>query len=122
MLRFFSKMHIALYSKKRFADFLHRRDELKDYMDLLVRNFNLDTTKSLMCRDTVSVGYDGKMFDCDFNQQLGYGIGSNEVHSGGKTVFDIETLTDLKSEEIINDNHCFGCTAGMGSSWQGTTA
>lgn len=101
---------------KRFADFLHRRDELKDYMDLLVRNFNLDTTKSLMCRDTVSVGYDGKMFDCDFNQQLGYGIGSNEVHSGGKTVFDIETLTDLKSEEIINDNHCFGCTAGMGSS------
>jgi len=46
---------------KRFADFLHRRGELKEYMDLLVRNFNADTTKSLMCLDTVSVGYDGKV-------------------------------------------------------------
>mmetsp|Transcript_27380 Transcript_27380/g.40446 ORF Transcript_27380/g.40446 Transcript_27380/m.40446 type:complete len:468 (-) Transcript_27380:230-1633(-) len=101
---------------KRFADFLHRRGELKDYMDLLVRNFNLDTTDSLMCRDTVSIGYDGKVFDCDFNQQLGYGLGTDKVHEGGKTVFDIETLTDLKDDAIVNDNHCFGCTAGMGSS------
>ena len=55
---------------KRFTDFLYRRDELKDYMDLLVRNFNGDTVDNLMCRNTVSVGYDGKMFDCDFNQQV----------------------------------------------------
>lgn len=46
---------------KRFADFLHRRDELKDYLDLLVRNFNADTTTSLMCLNTVSVGHDGKV-------------------------------------------------------------
>ena len=46
---------------KRFADFLHRRGELKEYMDLLVRNFNIDTTKSLMCLDTVSIGHDGKV-------------------------------------------------------------
>jgi radical SAM/Cys-rich protein len=46
---------------KRFTDFLYRRDELKDYMDLLVRNFNVDTTKSLMCLNTISVGYDGKV-------------------------------------------------------------
>lgn len=46
---------------KRFADFLYRRGELKEYMDLLVRNFNLDTTNSLMCLDTVSVGWDGKV-------------------------------------------------------------
>jgi hypothetical protein len=46
---------------KRFADFLHRRDELKDYMEMLVRNFNPDTTKNLMCLNTVSVGYDGKV-------------------------------------------------------------
>jgi Protein of unknown function (DUF3641) len=46
---------------KRFADFLHRRDELKDYMELLVRNFNPDATTSLMCLDTVSVGYNGKV-------------------------------------------------------------
>ena len=62
---------------KRFADFLHRRGELEEYMDLLVRNFNLDTTENLMCMETVSVGWDGKIYDCDFNQQLGFGIGSD---------------------------------------------
>ena len=85
-------------------------------MDLLVRNFNLDTTQSLMCTNTVSIGYDGKIFDCDFNQQLGYGVGSDEIHEGGTTVFDVDSLNDLLKEKIINDNHCFGCTAGMGSS------
>lgn len=57
-----------------------------------------------------------KVFDCDFNQQLGYGIGTDEIHEGGKTVFDIESYTDLMKDPIKNDNHCFGCTAGMGSS------
>lgn len=57
-----------------------------------------------------------QVFDCDFNQQLGYGLGTDKVHEGGKTVFDLETLTDLKDDAIVNDNHCFGCTAGMGSS------
>lgn len=101
---------------KRFADFLHRRDELKDYMDLLVRNFNSDTTTSLMCLNTVSVGFDGKVFDCDFNQQLGFGIGADVAHEGGVSVFDLESLVDLQKYAITNDNHCFGCTAGMGSS------
>jgi len=94
---------------KRFADFLHRRDELEDYMDLLVRNFNVGTLSSLMCLNTVSVDYNGNIFDCDFNQQLGNSI-------AGKTVFDISSLTELKKHDITNDNHCFGCTAGMGSS------
>ena len=52
----------------------------------------------------------------DFNQQLGIGIGSSELHADGKNVFDIVSLDDLKSDCIQNDNHCFGCTAGMGSS------
>jgi len=101
---------------KRFADFLHRRNELKDYMDLLVRNFNTDTTTQLMCLNTVSVGHDGKVFDCDFNQQLGFPIGSNGIYQGGLSVFDLESLQDLVNYDIHNDNHCFGCTAGMGSS------
>jgi len=94
---------------KRFADFLHRRDELKDYMDLLVRNFNTGTLSSLMCLNTVSVDYNGKIFDCDFNQQLGNSI-------DGQTVFDISSLDELQKHDITTDNHCFGCTAGMGSS------
>jgi len=101
---------------KRFTDFLYRRNELKDYMDLLVRNFNSDTMDSLMCKNTISVGYDGRIFDCDFNQQLGYTIGANDEFVGGKTVFDINSLNDLQFDTIKNDNHCFGCTAGMGSS------
>jgi radical SAM/Cys-rich protein len=106
---------------KRFADFLHRRGELQEYMDLLVRNFNIDTTESLMCRNTVSIGWDGKIYDCDFNQQLGVGVGGNtdeggDSSSGKKTVFDIGKLDELRDESIAFDNHCYGCTAGMGSS------
>jgi hypothetical protein len=115
---------------KRFADYLHRRGELKEYMDLLVRNFNIDTTESLMCLNTVSVRYDGKIFDCDFNQQLGYGILPNKEEEfagitrseGGLSVFDLTSLTDLQTYSIRTDNHCFGCTAGKGSSCQGATA
>lgn len=99
---------------KRFADFLYRRGELKEYMDLLVRNFNLDTTQSLMCLDTVNIGWDGKLYDCDFNQQLGFAIGANnendESHEGGKSIFDIDSFMDLQNDGIKNDNHCFGCT------------
>jgi radical SAM/Cys-rich protein len=101
---------------KRFADYLHRRGELQTYMELLVQNFNAETVDSVMCVDTVSVGWDGKVYDCDFNQQLGYTAGDK-----GLTVFDLETL-DLSQYAIQTDKHCFGCTAGMGSSCQGTTA
>mmetsp|Transcript_20072 Transcript_20072/g.55806 ORF Transcript_20072/g.55806 Transcript_20072/m.55806 type:complete len:532 (-) Transcript_20072:710-2305(-) len=101
---------------KRFADFLHRRGELAEYMDLLVRNFNPDTVGQLMCLDTINIGWDGKIYDCDFNQQLGYAIGVDSIHRGGKTVFDIESLDDLRDVRVRTDNHCFGCTAGMGSS------
>jgi len=101
---------------KRFADFLHRRGELQDYMDLLVRNFNPDTVEKLMCLDMISVGWDGKMYDCDFNQQLGYAVGVDSIHKGGKTVFDVDSLNDLLDVRIRTDSHCFGCTAGMGSS------
>ena len=101
---------------KRFADFLHRRGELQEYMDLLVRNFNKDTVANLMCLDTISVGWDGKMYDCDFNQQMGYTVGVDSSHRDGKSVFDIESLDELTNVRIRTDNHCFGCTAGMGSS------
>jgi radical SAM/Cys-rich protein len=108
---------------KRFADYLHQRNELAQYMELLVNSFNPDTLESVMCRDTVSVDYDGRIFDCDFNQQLGYGIMSDGGPSAKReiTVFDIHTLTTLEEYPIRVDNHCFGCTAGMGSSCQGTT-
>mmetsp|Transcript_14164 Transcript_14164/g.20932 ORF Transcript_14164/g.20932 Transcript_14164/m.20932 type:complete len:450 (+) Transcript_14164:26-1375(+) len=117
---------------KRFADFLHRRGELNEYMELLVRNFNPSALKGLMCKDTVSVGWDGRIFDCDFNQQMGMGMGTSNTNSRapehlkqkleGYSVFDIETLDELRGTDILLESHCFGCTSGMGSSCQGVTA
>jgi hypothetical protein len=57
-----------------------------------------------------------QIYDCDFNQQLGYAVGVDSIHRGGRTVFDIQSLDDLMDAPIRTDNHCFGCTAGMGSS------
>jgi hypothetical protein len=57
-----------------------------------------------------------QIYDCDFNQQLGYAVGVDSIHRGGKSVFDLESLEELIDVRIRTDNHCFGCTAGMGSS------
>merc|ERR1719245_2420793 len=51
---------------KRFADYLYRNQQLEEYMNLLVSSFNVDTVDNLMCLDLISVGYDGKVYDCDF--------------------------------------------------------
>jgi radical SAM/Cys-rich protein len=115
---------------KRFADFLYRRGELAEYMELLVKNFNSSAVDGVMCKDTVSVGWDGKVYDCDFNQQLAIGLGekltslndTENKHQGregkGMDVFSIDSL-DLRRTKITMDHHCFGCTAGAGSSCQG---
>lgn len=100
---------------KRFADFLTRRNEMKDYMDLLVRNFNFDTIEPLMCRNLVNVNWNGQIFDCDFNQQLDMPCLRKNT-TKGLTVFDIQSLDEMSDVKIRTDNHCFGCTAGMGSS------
>ncbi|KAL7455245.1 hypothetical protein ACHAWC_007458 [Mediolabrus comicus] len=116
---------------KRFADHLAKQGQMKEYMELLVNNYNPQTVGGLMCLNTVSVGWDGSLFDCDFNQQLGMGIvgvgEKAEAAEGGSnkkrlSVFDIESLTDLEKYSVLTDNHCFGCTAGSGSSCQGATA
>ena len=100
---------------KRFADFLYRRNELQDYMGLLVESFNASTVPGLMCTNHVNVGWDGQIYDCDFNQQLAIDMAS------GVSVFDIESVSELLKHRIETDSHCFGCTAGMDSSCQGTT-
>ncbi len=71
-----------------------------------------------MCRDTVSVGWDGSLFDCDFNQQLALGLGGANAP---KNVFELDSLAALTGRPIGVDNHCFGCTAGSGSGCQGST-
>jgi radical SAM/Cys-rich protein len=120
---------------KRFADYLHREGKTEEYMRLLVENFNPAAAEGVMCRDLVSVSWDGRVFDCDFNQQLDMpmprSFGSLARASGGEnderddrglTVFDVASLDELVGKKLAVDNHCFGCTAGAGSSCSGATA
>ena len=101
---------------KRFADMLIRRNQLDDYMSLLASAFNPSAAEGVMCRDTVSVGWDGKIYDCDFNQQLDLPIdGSSDVH-------ELSSLEELTSRRIVTGPHCYGCTAGEGSSCGGQVA
>jgi len=105
---------------KRFHDFLVRKGQLKEYLALLVDNFNPAAAEGVMCRDIVSVGWDGRIFDCDFNQQLEMGMSVKGKPDA--TVFDIDNLAELTGAPIACDNHCFGCTAGSGSGCSGATS
>lgn len=120
---------------KRFLDFLNRTGQLEEYMTLLANNFNpqaafgvtpppeqsakqtssLRSGGGVMCRNLVSVGWDGQIYDCDFNQML-------EIPLGGrrKAIWEIESFDELASAKIAFADHCYGCTAGAGSSCGGT--
>jgi radical SAM/Cys-rich protein len=99
---------------KRFAEWLLREGKHEFYMGLLVNHFNPATMEHLMCRDLVSVGWDGKLFDCDFNQML------DLETPGGKNIWEMESFSELARREISTGSHCFGCTAGAGSSCGGS--
>lgn len=100
----------------RFLDFLLKENKYETYMDKLIESFNPMAASNVMCRNTISVGWDGKLFDCDFNQMLGLGVASP---SQNIQEFNSE---ELKKRNIILGQHCYGCTAGAGSSCQGTIA
>jgi len=100
---------------KRFADQLYKSGKLEEYMQLLVDSFNPGTVDSIMCRSLVSVAHDGSLYDCDFNQALAMPLGS-AAHSSGRSIHHIGSLDELTGSNVHTGNHCFGCTAGMGSS------
>ncbi len=95
----------------RFLDFLMKSGNLESYMEKLVNAFNPGTVDGLMCRYTLSVSWDGRLFDCDFNQMLDMGLGPKSP----KTIFEA-TLDRLTNRVIQIGQHCYGCTAGLGSS------
>ncbi|MBX6325525.1 MAG: arsenosugar biosynthesis radical SAM protein ArsS [Chthoniobacterales bacterium] len=99
----------------RFAAYLRRNNKLDEYMELLTNAFNPATVDGLMCRNTISVGWRGEVYDCDFNQQLGMQWTRNDRRL---FLWDIEP-DSLEDREIMTGNHCFGCTAGAGSSCGG---
>lgn len=102
---------------KRWADQLRRQGRLAEYMQLLVDAFNPAAAAGLMCRNTLSVGHDGQLYDCDFNQMLELGLDWGTHH-----VSDLTDLAAIDTHAIAFDDHCFGCTAGAGSSCGGALA
>jgi radical SAM/Cys-rich protein len=101
----------------RFKEFLERSKNYERYMGKLVSGFNPATVDGLMCRTLISVAWDGRLYDCDFNQALGLPLG------GGlpQTMMDFD-LASLATRPISLGDHCYGCTAGLGSSCGGRLA
>jgi radical SAM/Cys-rich protein len=101
----------------RFLQFLLDSGNLQGYMDRLVAAFNPATIDGLMCRYTLSVAWDGRLYDCDFNQMIDLGTSVDAP----QTIFEA-TTSALLGRPIATGPHCFGCTAGTGSSCGGTIA
>lgn len=99
----------------RFAHALARDGELENYQTLLVDNFNPATVEHLMCKDLINLDWNGQIYDCDFNQML-------DIPAGGESpryLWDVD-IGQIANMPIATNRHCFGCTAGAGSSCGGT--
>jgi radical SAM/Cys-rich protein len=99
---------------KRFAHALERDGQHARYMQLLIDHFNPRAAEAVMCRNLISVGWDGTLYDCDFNQMLALPAGGRR-----RTLWDIERLDAIDRDAIVFRDHCYGCTAGAGSSCGG---
>ncbi len=101
----------------RYLDYLKQSDNYEEYMESLVCAFNPSALDNIMCKNTISIGWDGTLYDCDFNQMLHLPID----HGAPDNIMNFD-YEKLKKRQIVVDNHCFGCTAGAGSSCQGEVA
>ncbi|MEM9399867.1 MAG: arsenosugar biosynthesis radical SAM (seleno)protein ArsS [Verrucomicrobiota bacterium] len=102
----------------RYKSWLKNNGQLEEYMTLLRESFNPSAIHGLMCKNTLSIGWRGEVYDCDFNQQL-----NMQWQQNGRHLF----LWDLEPAQLVGRNialadHCYGCTAGYGSSCQGSVA
>lgn len=100
---------------KRYLDYLKAAGKYDDYMQLLIEAFNPATLDSVMCKNTISISYDGYLYDCDFNQMMEMPLKDTAL----RHINDIK-LEALNNREIVLANHCYGCTAGAGSSCGGS--
>jgi radical SAM/Cys-rich protein len=101
----------------RFLDYLVESGNYEGYMEKLIGAFNPAAAANVMCRNTISVGWDGKLYDCDFNQMLELEV----ADSAPNHIKNFDTLA-LNGRNIVLNQHCYGCTAGAGSSCGGQTA
>ncbi len=98
----------------RFLEYLVKTEKYEDYMVELVNAFNPVAALGVMCRNTISISWDGHLYDCDFNQML-------ELKVNGPQHIKDFNVQELEKRDIILSQHCYGCTAGAGSSCGGTT-
>lgn len=101
---------------KRFKKYLNTQGEYNKYLKLLKDNFNPGVVGNIMCREFLSIGYDGKLYDCDFNQSLCWTL--KDEKENFLTIDKIDSK-DLEGKDIMVGEHCLSCTAGYGSSCQG---
>jgi len=115
-IKFDKLITITNVAIKRFRNYLEDRGEYAEYQKLLKNNFNPDVLESIMCKTFLSVGFDGKLYDCDFNQALGLKLTNKDG-----SILNIKNLNpdDLIGRDIILGEHCLSCTAGSGSSCRG---
>jgi radical SAM/Cys-rich protein len=99
----------------RYADSLNRENKLDSYYKLLKENFNKNNLENLMCKKTISVNWQGQIYDCDFNQQINL-----KGNKGPKTLSDLMNKSFKFDYGVSVKEHCFACTAGAGSSCGGT--
>mgnify|MGYP005834189377 CR=1 FL=1 len=111
-IRFSHLLTITNMPVGRFADQLRSKGTMSKYLDLLESSFNPRTVEDLMCRSQVDVGWDGRLYDCDFNLAAGLPV------VGGTNVRDLDPDL-LTGRRIVTADHCYGCTAGHGSSCGG---
>lgn len=114
-IEFNSLFTITNLPLNRYLQYLVASGNYEGYMEKLVNAFNPMAAANAMCRTMISVGWDGYLYDCDFNQMLDMKIASEKQH-----VKDFDP--SIKERNIIINQHCYGCTAGAGSSCGGTTA
>ncbi|MDF1851213.1 MAG: arsenosugar biosynthesis radical SAM protein ArsS [Verrucomicrobiales bacterium] len=115
---FHSLYCIANMPISRFASYLKRNGELQEYMNLLRQSFNPATVEGLMCRNTINISWEGDVYDCDFNQMMNLPV--YDPNGGSRLkVWDLN-LDHFLQQPIRTGNHCFGCTAGSGSSCGGS--
>jgi len=100
----------------RFLDYLVKSNKYEEYMETLLNSFNPEAAANVMCKNTISVGWDGYLYDCDFNQILELKVGTKAQH------LSEFNFNELNKRNIIINQHCFACTAGAGSSCAGTIA
>ncbi len=114
-LRFNNLLTITNMPISRFGAVLLAHEQFNDYMQLLRDSFNQQTLPAVMCRNTVSVDYRGYLYDCDFNQMLHMPLGNQDSHPHLSSLLE----ADLEGLSVYVADHCFGCTAGAGSSCGG---